>query len=257
MLAHEFGHFTQGADMRLTYLIRWINQWFAAAVYGRGGLDYRIEAWSESNTNSVALNFIALIFLVARMFVGIVRGVLWLFMMLGHAISGTMLRHMEFDADRYEARMIGSQAFAGTTTTITKLNVAMSALHQDLHSTWENHRYLVDNLAEAVVDKARNLPTEALEQIRDHVEGGETGIFDTHPCNRERIDNAERENSPGIFKVELPASMLFNRFAMWAKQATLKYYKDELGLGLSIQQLLPLGKIKGNVTRLKVCHRPA
>src|SRR6185503_19433346 len=29
VLAHEFGHFAQGAGMRLTYIIRQINFWFA------------------------------------------------------------------------------------------------------------------------------------------------------------------------------------------------------------------------------------
>ncbi|MEO8429753.1 MAG: M48 family metallopeptidase [Verrucomicrobiota bacterium] len=35
VLAHEFGHFAQGAGMRLTYIIRQINFWFAQVVYER------------------------------------------------------------------------------------------------------------------------------------------------------------------------------------------------------------------------------
>src|SRR5947209_6371913 len=35
VLAHEFGHFAQGAGMRFTYLIRRINSWFARVVYER------------------------------------------------------------------------------------------------------------------------------------------------------------------------------------------------------------------------------
>ena len=41
VLAHEFGHFSQGAGMRLSYLIRSINMWFARVVYER-------DEWDET-----------------------------------------------------------------------------------------------------------------------------------------------------------------------------------------------------------------
>ena len=40
VLAHEFGHFSQRAGMRLTYIIRSINFWFVRVVYQR-------DAWDE------------------------------------------------------------------------------------------------------------------------------------------------------------------------------------------------------------------
>lgn len=33
VLAHEFGHFAQSSGMRLSYLIRSINHWFARVVF--------------------------------------------------------------------------------------------------------------------------------------------------------------------------------------------------------------------------------
>jgi Zn-dependent protease with chaperone function len=35
VLAHEFGHFSQGFGMRATYLIRSVNFWFTKVVYHR------------------------------------------------------------------------------------------------------------------------------------------------------------------------------------------------------------------------------
>lgn len=35
VLAHEFGHFTQAVAMRLTFIIGWVNHWFARVVYDR------------------------------------------------------------------------------------------------------------------------------------------------------------------------------------------------------------------------------
>ena len=34
---------------------------------------------------------------------------LWVLMWIGHGVSSFMLRQMEFDADRYEARVAGSE----------------------------------------------------------------------------------------------------------------------------------------------------
>ena len=242
VLAHEFGHFSQGAGMRLTYVIRTINYWFATAVYHRGRFDQKIEDWSRSESL-----YISLIFVIARAFIWVVRQLLWLFMLAGHAISGSMLRQMEFDADRYEARVAGSKIFETTSVNITFFNYAMETLYQDLYTTWENHQYLVDNLSEAIIDKTRQFTNKTQEEIREHIYNSETGIFDTHPCDSERIESAMREDSPGVFVVELPASSLFSNFTSSAKQTTQRHYRDELGLCVVENQLLPLSKIKGSV----------
>ena len=39
VLAHEFGHFSQGAGMRLSYVVRSVNAWFARVVFERDGWD--------------------------------------------------------------------------------------------------------------------------------------------------------------------------------------------------------------------------
>ena len=137
---------------------------------------------------------------------------------------------MEFDADRYEARVAGSKIFETTSANITFFNYAMEVIYQDLYTTWENHQYLVDNLSEAIIDKARRFPNETQEELREHIYNRETGIFDTHPCDSERIESAMREDSPGVFAVELPASSLFSNFTGSAKQTTQRHYRDDLGL---------------------------
>jgi hypothetical protein len=43
VLAHEFGHFAQGVGMRLTYVIRQINFWFARVVYERDTWDMQLD----------------------------------------------------------------------------------------------------------------------------------------------------------------------------------------------------------------------
>src|SRR6185295_14581246 len=41
--AHEFGHFAQGAGMRLTYIVRKVSFWFARVVYERDAWDVDLE----------------------------------------------------------------------------------------------------------------------------------------------------------------------------------------------------------------------
>jgi hypothetical protein len=44
VLAHEFGHFAQGTGMRLTFIVRSINHWFARVVYERDAWDEWLDA---------------------------------------------------------------------------------------------------------------------------------------------------------------------------------------------------------------------
>ena len=47
VIAHEFGHFTQGFGMRLSYLVRRINGWFVRVCYERDIWDERLAEMAE------------------------------------------------------------------------------------------------------------------------------------------------------------------------------------------------------------------
>src|SRR5213075_671827 len=104
VLAHEFGHFAQGAGMRLTYVIRKFNFWFARVVYERDSWDVKLEQASRGTDWRIAIVLHA-----ARGCVWFTRRILWALMHAGHAISCFLLRQMEYDADSYEAKLAGSE----------------------------------------------------------------------------------------------------------------------------------------------------
>jgi len=52
VLAHEFGHFSQGAGMRPTYVIRSISHWFTRVIYERDEWDDKLVQWSEGTDAS-------------------------------------------------------------------------------------------------------------------------------------------------------------------------------------------------------------
>jgi hypothetical protein len=133
VLAHEFGHFTQGTGMRLTYIIRSVNNWFARVVYER-------DAWDEmlikaSTEGAIGLGM-ALMLNAARFMVWLTRRILWVLMMAGHIISSFMLRQMEFDADRYEARVAGSTAFETTSLKLRLLGLASQGVYSNFQNAW-------------------------------------------------------------------------------------------------------------------------
>jgi len=76
VIAHEFGHFRQGVGMRLSYLIRSVNFWFARVVYER-------DAWDEALAGIGRSESLWIVFMVgcARSGVALSRGILWLLMM--------------------------------------------------------------------------------------------------------------------------------------------------------------------------------
>src|SRR5215475_2437364 len=103
VLAHEFGHFSQGAAMRLTFIVRSVNAWFARVVYERDAWDDRLQSAAACSDFRIRI-----ILHMARGTVWLSRRILWLLMNLGHLISCFMLRQMEFDADRLETQVAGS-----------------------------------------------------------------------------------------------------------------------------------------------------
>lgn len=232
VLAHEFGHFAQGTGMRVTYLIRSINYWFSQVVYHRDRWDERLESWSRNI--DIRIGFILY---VARFFVWMTRKILWCFMMLGHTFSCFMLRQMEFDADRYEAQLVGSKQFDVTSMRLRILATAAQVAHDDLATAWDEHR-LANDLPDLIFRSVDQLPPEIETNFQQEIEQGETHFFDTHPADKKRIVNAMKQNASGVFRLELPATALFTDFRSVSQRATDIYYRDELGLPVRSEQLI-------------------
>lgn len=237
VLAHEFGHFSQSAGMRLTYLIRSINGWFARVVYERDSWDESLAAWSGGGHIAVIL-----VVYLARAMIWVTRKILWLLMMIGHLISSVMLRQMEYDADRYEARMSGSDVFETTTRRLSVLNLASRGAYVDLREGWKEGR-LADDLPQLVLANVSQIPPQALDQLNTMIDKVSTGLFATHPADKDRIRQARAENAPGVFHLDGPATAVFRNFEALCKSATLRHYQGMLGPGISQENLMPVDAV--------------
>ncbi len=232
VLAHEFGHFAQGAGMRLTYVIRQTNAWFARVVYER-------DEWDVNLTRAAhRIDFrIGVILQVTRFCVWVSRRILWALMHVGHAISCFMLRQMEYDADSYEAKLAGSAAFATTTAKIRELAAASQLAYRKMEQSWRDQR-LPENLPGYITLCARSLPVEMRQKMDESAATGKTKIFDSHPCDADRIRAARALDQAGVFHLTEPASELFKGFAELSKAATKFHYEHNLRLQFSVNNLV-------------------
>jgi Zn-dependent protease with chaperone function len=237
VLAHEFGHFAQGAGLRLTYVIRRINFWFARVVYERDAWDVTLEQTARDADWRIAI-----VLQAARGCVWVTRRILWALMHAGHVISCFMLRQMEYDADSYEAKLAGSDAFASTASRLRVLNVATQVAYADVRQSWASRR-LPENLPLLIDHKAASLPAEVLQKVSASAASETTGWFDTHPCDADRIRAARRLNEPGVFRLTEPAARLFADFAALSKAVTRHQYEKHFKLEFTEQNLMSAEEI--------------
>lgn len=238
VLAHEFGHFSQNTGMRVSMTVRLISYWFARVVYEPDQWDERILVWGlRGGVGPTLAKWTCTAFIYAA------RKILWAFMMAGNILSGFLTRQMEFDADRYEARMSGGEVFESTARRLQVLGAASQGAFADLRNSWRDGS-LADNLPKLIVANVAQIPKEDLEKIEAKITETTTKVFDTHPADRERIFAAHAEDTDGVFHLDGPASDVFADFDGLCRATTFDYYKSIFGRGgITKEQLKPVGDV--------------
>jgi Zn-dependent protease with chaperone function len=225
VLAHEFGHFSQGAGMRLTYIVRSVNAWFSRIVFERDEWDVSLAEWCKEE------GWAGMIAWAVRACVVGTRAILWVFMMAAHGVSCFMLRRMEYDADRSEARLVGVKTFEKTSRRMARLQAASEEAQEIVERCWIKDRFPEDYPA-LVIGLAAALSDGARRKIDDELEDAHTGLFDTHPSFTDRLANVEDEDEKGIIELDLPATALFRDLPKLTEAATLAHYRGMFGGGL-------------------------
>jgi Zn-dependent protease with chaperone function len=225
VLAHEFGHFAQGAGMRLTFVVRTVNAWFARVVYERDDWDEQLHEWCKES------GFAGMVAWATRVCVIGTRAILWVFMMAGHGISCFMLRRMEYDADKSEARLVGTRTFEKTFRRLARYGAAAADAHEILERCWIKDRF-PDDFPTLVVGLAGAMSDGDRRRIDDELEEARAGLFDTHPSFAQRVAAVEDEDPDGIMELDLPATALFKDLPKLSEAASLSHYRGIFGGGL-------------------------
>jgi len=210
--------------MRLTGIVRGVNGWFARVVYQRDEWDEKLERWSKEWSWQFQL-----VLYVARAGVWISRLILKGLMHGGHAISCFMMRQMEYDADSYEAKLAGTDAFVTTAGRLRELNAATQFAYRDLGDGYQRGA-LPQDFAGFIAERCRHLPDDLLAKVREHA-NDTTGTFDTHPCDSDRITAVRAIAAPGVIVgAETPAMELFHDFHALSVAASRHHFEHDLGI---------------------------
>lgn len=252
VLAHEFGHFAQGAGMRAYYVIATVNGWFARVVYQRDALDQKLEEWASSDIHWG----INIVLQLARLFVWATRQVLKVLMLVGHLFSSLLSRQMEFDADRHAARLTGREAFASALRELPVLAAAERGAHQDLGQAWRERR-LADDLPALVRANLGQIPDDLRKRLIADGLAGSAGMYASHPATADRIASGSAEPERGVFSGDGPATRLFRDFPGICRRATIAWYQDEAGLPVQAANLVATGSLVAKAEEEQLAARAA
>ena len=70
---------------------------------------------------------------------------------------------------------------------------------------------------------------------------------DTHPAHGERLASVRRENAPGVFHLEGPATQLFKDFPKMSRAVTLRFYRQVIGRYVKRDHLVPVDDFLGSM----------
>jgi Zn-dependent protease with chaperone function len=205
-------------------------------VYQRDAWDLWLEEWS----NQVQDFRVMIVVISARMAVGFSRLLLMALMFLRNGVSCFLLRQMEYDADSYEIKFAGSEAFESATRRVAALGQALGKSYKEMRTTWNLSRRVPEDFPAYLVVQEAKLPPAARQKLQDTLGLATTGIFDTHPSDGDRIRRARQAQAPGVFHLDLPAGALFSRFDVVSKQVTQLHYSEDLGLSVDQSNLRPV-----------------
>ncbi len=145
-------------------------------------------------------------------------------MMIGHACSCFMLRQMEYDADRYEIELAGTDTFISTSEKMPVLSLALMNAFNDAQNALRTKK-VPDDLTALMTHHDALLAKVDRDQLLDHQRQEKTGLLDTHPSMRDRVAAARRPARKGLYRNEAPATTLFRDFAESSRAVTLQHYE--------------------------------
>jgi Zn-dependent protease with chaperone function len=225
ILAHEFGHLSQGFGMRLSYVSDRMLNWYLRAAFERD--------WFDEKLASATGSWLGYFFQVVRFFIWLSRqfliGLLW----IGYSLNSKMAREMEFDADGYFATLVGSQTFAKSFSILTDLNMAHQMAIGDVQRFYEEGR-IADNFPALIVSNIPHIKPEFRKAVRKMERERKANRFDSHPPDVERIARARDKGPHGLLKLpgeksDYPATVLFAHLGTVCRAATTEYYREVLG----------------------------
>ena len=209
VIAHELGHFSQRGGTLVRYFVAGFTEWCRDVV--------DVQTAFGEMTGEFEPDDNGLVILIRGVF-GLVQKlgtlVVWCFAMSGLLLTTFVMRQQEYDADRYQAELAGSDMVRDTLRRLIELNLGQERILKrglsNLVAVLESEEGVGHFAAEVVAaaDLAREKSVKQIERALVT----RTGWFDTHPGNLVRLAAVEKQPKPGIFHLRMPAYVLYRAF---------------------------------------------
>ena len=236
LLAHELGQYREKTEMRLSYIITSINQWFTRVVYEQDVYDDKLALMSLTASGSLA----QIPLYIAKFFVWLSRKILTVFMLAGHAISKNFVRHIKFAADRCSVQFIGFESFKSALNKLHMLaNTSVKAFSQLKTQRNPNDNSLPDDFILLISTIIRQLPDKDNLKKKKTSPQEKVEVRTNYPSDHERIEQVKNIVSKDMFQSDKPASTLFANFEELSKTASVRLYREILGLQFDKGDLVP------------------
>lgn len=237
IIAHEFGHFGQSASTLLERTIQRISAWFYLAVFGEDAIDEFIGSLTGGpEPNPILMLFGGLLWLL----VGLGRLVLLLLFFLSQAVSSTLLRRMEFNADQFEIGIVGSKGFEESSRRLVEINIAHEIAWRDLFDRTSGMHLPRDY--PAYVAEISKQDQKIVRKANKLIKKEKGSLFRSHPTTRARIKFAARLNRPGIFHSKLDGKTMFKKFGERSRHLTHMLYMLRYGPNFNPDSLRPVSE---------------
>lgn len=190
VLAHECAHLAHSKSL-------WVG---AACDYFASS--WRANAWGGENPFAVAMARVSDFF------------------------ACLLSREMEYDAIWWEATVAGSHAAGAATRKMETVMIIWGIVEESLRSGWRPTKNDVVTMINIEANDLRQSPDRyrdfqnACE--RDHAKGW----WDEYPSGHDRLAAITRQNAPGVFHSEAPATVLFRSFPKLCERAEEAYYEN-------------------------------
>ncbi len=239
IMAHELGHFTRTRSGQVLALIHVANMWFARAVFERDRFDQWLDVCCAEG------GILRLPALLARLFLRVGRGILWVFMALGRLGTSMVSRADEYNSDRYAVRLCGPEVHVSSLRKTSTLSVVLQIALAEAAQSWEDKR-LPDNLPLFVAARAERLDRVQRSEFLTSLGKEQTSWFSTHPCLADRIQAARSLDATPAVRSTRPAADLIEDFPRLCRKATIAFYRDILEGEFDPKTLVPSESILKN-----------
>jgi aconitate hydratase len=236
LLASQLGQYTDTIEMRISYVITTVNQWFTQVVYGRDVLDDKLAAQSF-----IASGFLSQVPLnIAKLFIWLSRKILMMFLLAGHSISRAFVRRLQFEADACSVQLAGFESFKSSLMKLDTLAGATDEAFAQLKSQRNpNDNSLPDDfilLISSVIQQMSNKDNLKTKKLPPQEKAAQHTV---DPSHQERIEQVNTIVSKDMFLSDKLASTLFVNFEELNKNASIRLYRETLGLQFEKDDLVP------------------